>query len=241
MNTKMFKSFLFEAQNSFFRVLLRLRFPIKRKPKVSFLGNEYSGYWFPDCLINRRGTIWGVGLGKDSSFELILTQKGYKFFGFEPEKSCFKESLRQFADTDAVLYQYGLWDKTGEFKYSGENISIVNIFNSNKLSEEEIEIKSLWEVAKDLNLDSLVNPRILKMNIEGAEREILFKLTKYPLNFDVIIFQAEFLFHIGFIHFQKKIKAFFELNLILSKLLSAKWELVYFSRHQIILSRIELK
>jgi FkbM family methyltransferase len=241
MNAKMFKSFLFEAQNSFFRVLLRLRFPIERNSKVTFLGNDYSGYWFPDCLINRKGTIWGVGLGKDSSFELILTQKGYKFYGFEPEKSCFKDSLRQFADTDAVLYEYGLWDKTGKFKYAGENISIVNIFNLDKLSVEEIEIKSLWEVAKDLNLDSLAIPRILKMNIEGAEREILLKLTKYPLNFDVIIFQAEFLFHIGFIHFQKKIKAFFELNLILSKLLSTNWELVYFSRHQIILSRIELK
>jgi FkbM family methyltransferase len=237
----MFKTFLFEAQNSFFRVLLKLRFPIDKNTKVTFLGNEYSGYWFPDCLINRKGTIWGVGLGKDSSFELILMQKGYKFYGFEPENSCFKYSMQQFAGSDAMLYQYGLWDKTGKFKYAGENISIVNIFNSDKLSLEEIEIKSLWEVAKDLNLDSLTSPRILKMNIEGAEREILLKLAKYPLNFDVIIFQAEFLFHVGFIHFQKKIKAFLELNFVLSKLLSARWELVYFSRHQIILSRIELK
>lgn len=240
MNSKIFKSFLFEFQNSIFRVLLRLRYPIKKNTKVTFLGNHYSGYWFPDCLINRKGTIWGVGLGKDSSFELILMREGYKFYGFEPENSCFKESLRQFAGTDAVLYQYGLWDKSGKFKYTGENISIVNIFNTDKLSVEELEIKSLWEVAQDLNLDSLANPRILKMNIEGAEREILLNLVKYPLNFDVIIFQAEFLFHVGFIHFKQKVKAFFELNFILSKLLSTKWELVHFSRHQMILSRIEL-
>ena len=236
----MLKSFLFEAQNSFFRVLLRLRFPIKKNTKVTFLGNDYSGYWFPDCLISRKGTIWGVGLGKDSSFELFLTQKGYKFYGFEPENSCFKYSMQQFAGSDAMLYRYGLWDKTGKFKYAGENISIVNILNSDKLSLEEIEIKSLWEVAKDLDLDSLTSPRILKMNIEGAEREILLKFAKFPLNFDVIIFQAEFLFHVGFIHFRKKIKAFLELNFVLSKLLSTSWELVYFSRHQIILSRIEL-
>lgn len=236
----MLKIFLFEAQNSLFRVLLRLRYPIKKYTKVTFLGNDYSGYWFPDCLINRKGTIWGVGLGKDSSFELILTQKGYKFYGFEPENSCFNESLRQFADTNAVLYQYGLWDKTGKFKYAGDNISIVNIFNSNKLSVEEIEIKSLWEVAADLNLNSLPKPCILKMNIEGAEREILLKLAKDPLNFDVIIFQAEFLFHVGFFRFQQKMKAFFELNSILSKLFNTGWELVHFSRHQIILSRVEL-
>ena len=149
--------------------------------------------------------------------------------------------MQQFAGSDAMLYRYGLWDKTGKFKYAGDNISIVNILNSDKLSLEAIEIKSLWEVAKDLDLDSLTSPRILKMNIEGAEREILLKLAKFPLNFDVIIFQAEFLFHVGFIHFRKKIKAFLELNFVLSKLLSAGWELVYFSRHQIILSRIELK
>jgi FkbM family methyltransferase len=237
----MFKTFLFEVQNSFFRVLLRLRHPLNENPKVSFLGNNYSGYWFPDCLLERNGTIWGVGLGKDSSFELILTQKGYKFYGFEPENSCFNESLQQFTGTDALLHRYGLWDKTGKFKYAGENISIVNILKSGKLSIEEIEIKSLWEVATDLNLNSSAKPRILKMNIEGAEREILLRFAKDPLNFDVIIFQAEFLFHVGFIHFQQKIKAFFELNSILSKLSNAGWELVHFSRHQIILSRIELK
>jgi FkbM family methyltransferase len=231
------KSWLFEIQNSAFRLFLKLEFLRRRKTEFEFLGNSYSGYWFPTHLLDSKGTIWGVGLGKDSSFEKILAQRGFQFFGFEPEMSCYTISKKQFEDNSASIEHYGLWDRSGEFHYTGENISIVNIFGLKDQSNEKLAIRSLWDVAEEKLLISNPAPRILKLNIEGAEREILLRFLKEPLDFEVIIFQAEFLFHVGFKKILRKIKAYQELRTVLSGLKHLGWEIRDLSRHQITLIR----
>jgi FkbM family methyltransferase len=236
------KSLLFEFQNSLFRLFIKIEFLREdKKEKFEFLGNSYSGYWFPTNLIDSKGTIWGVGLGRDSSFEKILSQRGFHFFGFEPEVNCYLISKRQFEETSAILENYGLWDKSGEFHYTGENISIVNIFDLQDKSREKLVIRSLWDVAEEKHLLSHASPRILKLNIEGAEREILVRLLREPLDFEVIIFQAEFLFHIGFKKIMRKIKAYQELRTVLSGLNHWGWEIRNLSRHQITLIKSQGK
>lgn len=227
------KSFVFEFQNSIFRFLLKKKLRVSNSEPMVFLGNSYSGYWSPKHLINDRGTIWGIGLGHESSFEFELTKLGYNFVGFEPEFSCFTSSKKQFLSTDAVIENYGLWDKTGKFYYSGANISIVDIFNLNQKSDEPLDIRSLWDEAKLKDVTQQPKPRILKLNIEGAEREILLRFIEEPLDFDGIIFQAEFLFHLGFKRLQKKLSAFRELLVISRNLQSKGWRIAHFSRHQI--------
>jgi FkbM family methyltransferase len=237
LNLKRIKTGLFEAQNSVFRSLLSKRFPIQGDQKMQFLGNKYSGYWFPEDLMGTKGTIWGVGLGFDSSFELELLKLGFHFHGFEPEIKCFKASLVEFEGTPAVIENYGLWDKSGKFRYTGENISIVNIFKLDQESQVELTIKSLWDVAKEKRIANQQSPRILKLNIEGAEREILLRFINDPLAFDVVIFQAEFLFHIGFKRIREKINAYNELKKILNGFLKMDWQVVDLTRHQITVQR----
>ncbi len=235
MKIKKVKSTIFEVQNLIFRFLLKVEFLQQNKREFVFLGNNYSGYWFPKKMLDQKGTIWGVGLGRDSSFEKALVQRGYKFFGFEPEMNCFMISQSQFKENLATIENYGLWDKSGEFHYTGENISIVNIFDLKEQSSEKLVIRSLWDVAKEKDLNSNLAPRILKLNIEGAEREILKRLIIEPLEFEVIIFQAEFLFHIGFKRLKKKIKAYRELREILEGFQSLNLMIADLSRHQITL------
>jgi|694.fasta_scaffold88012_2 FkbM family methyltransferase len=237
MNIKKVKSKIFEIQNSIFRMLLKTEFVQHDTKEFVFLGNSYSGYWFPANMLDKKGTIWGVGLGRDSSFERELLQRGYSFFGFEPESNCYDISRKQFKGTEAVIENYGLWDKSGEFNYTGENISIVNIFGLQEQSKEKLVIRSLWEIAEEKSLSKNHSPRVLKLNIEGAEREILLRFLEEPLDFDVIIFQAEFLFHVGFKKIFRKIKAWNELRFILQRLHSHKWEVLNLTRHQITLIR----
>ena len=111
---------LFEFQNLIFRKKLQKKHLPKSNPNMVFIGNEYSGYWFPQDLVQEKGTIWGVGLGLDSSFEEELLKLGYTFCGFEPEIGCFNASLKQFSGSPATIENFGLWDKTGTFSYSGE-------------------------------------------------------------------------------------------------------------------------
>jgi FkbM family methyltransferase len=236
MSIRKVKSKIFEMQNSIFRVLLKTEFLQHDKKEFVFLGNSYSSYWFPTDMLDKKGTIWGgVGLGRDSSFEKDLLQRGYKFFGFEPEMDCYMTSRRQFDEPLATIENYGLWDKSGEFHYTGENISILNVFGLEEQSREKLVIRSLWDVAEEKDFDSNQAPRILKLSIEGAEREILMKLLREPLDFEVIIFQAEFLFHLGFKKVIRKINAYQELRTILNGMQFFGWEIANLSLHQITL------
>lgn len=234
-----FKTSLVEFQNNIYRKILAREFLSAIQIEHRFIGNTYSGYHFPSALIESKGTIWGVGLGRDSSFEFELMQQGYKFIGFEPEADCYQVSKNQFSGTNAELENYGLWDKTGSFSYTGENISIVNIFGLTQVSEDKLEIRSLWDTALEKNLEKNSRPRILKLNIEGAEREILLRFIKDPLDFEVIIFQAEFLFHIGFKRIWDKQRAYKELQLILRSLLKMEWVICHLSRNQVTLVKKE--
>lgn len=226
------KRALVEIQNNTYRKILVREFMSIKNIKHIHIGNDYSGYYFPKALLNSQGTIWGIGLGRDSSFELELIQKGFNVLGFEPEKNCFEVSQNQFKGTSAKLENYGIWDKTGSFSYTGDNISIVNIFGLAQESEVRLDIRSLWDVAREKDLKTNPRPRVLKMNIEGAEREILLRLTNDPLEFEVILFQAEFLFHIGFMKMRAKQKAYRELQFILRNLREKNWEICYLSRNQ---------
>lgn len=227
------KTSLVEIQNNIYREILAREFLPVNQIEHRFIGNNYSGYHFPKVLIESKGTIWGVGLGRDSSFEFELIRQGYTFFGFEPEADCYQVSQSQFNGTEAILENYGLWDRNGSYSYTGENISIVNIFRLTQESEEKLDIRSLWDIALEKNLENNLKPRILKLNIEGAEREILLRFINDPLDFEVIIFQAEFLFHLGFKRIREKQKAYRELQLALRSFLLIDWEICHFSRNQI--------
>ena len=75
----------------------------------------------------------------------------------------------------------------------------------------------------------------MKLNIEGAEKEILLKLVTEPLEFEAIIFQAEFLFHISFKRFREKWKSHKELQKIFYGFHNLGWIVEDISRHQITL------
>lgn len=235
MNTTKIKIWLFEFQNAGIRFLIQRKFLAKSEWEFERIGNEYSGYWFPTKYLDSKGTIWGIGLGLDSSFEVEMLRKGYKVLGFEPEKRCYEVSRQQLSSQNSTIFNFGLWDRNGQFKYTGDNISIVDIFNKGDYRDSYLDIRSLWEVAEELNLSSEKFPRVLRMNIEGAEREILLKLIDEPLSFDVIIFQAEFLFHLPFKSFRSRVKAINELKRILSEGEKNGWKMVAINRNQITL------
>ena len=164
--------------NDLLRKMIKTRF-YSNKTKMIFIGNNYSGYWFPEILLRKTGTIYGVGLGSDSSFEFELAKIGYVFWGFEPEYSSYVNSKLQFSNFNATIFNHGLSNINGNFVSRGDNFSIAKTYNHKPVNDQIFEIKSIWEVSESLELESAKTPRVLKMNIEGAEREILQKLCHF--------------------------------------------------------------
>jgi hypothetical protein len=232
------KIYLYDSQNKFLRALIKLRFSTG-KTKMIFIGNQYSGYWFPKTLLASKGTVYGAGLGADSSFEFKLVENGYYFFGFEPENSAYIISKSNFSGTNSRIFNYGLSNVSGNFISRGDNFSIADTYNYKHVNKQIFCIKSLWGVASDLKLLNSKKPRVLKMNIEGAEKGILQKLVSDPLPFDIIIFQAEFLFHLRFFEFKKRFYAFRELWVILKEFQQLNWSTIHVSKNQITISNLK--
>lgn len=241
MKTEMLKGKVFRLQNDFLIYFATRGLSYRNKCSMSFIGNDYSGYWYPDDLVDSAGTIWGVGLGMDSSFELELGQKGYRVLGFEPDPECFAAAKTEFSVIDSKIFNYGIWDKNGTFESFGTSISLVNIFENPLSNDDALEIRDIQEVARSLNFDNQLRPRVLKMNIEGAEFEILQSLVKEPLNFEIIMFQAEFLLHLSFFKFAKKIRSAFELRETIIEFHKRGYRLVHNYRNQFTLRLYNLE
>jgi len=77
------------------------------------------------------------------------------------------------------------------------------------------------------------------MNIEGAEKEILEKFITNPLPFQIVIFQAEFLFRLRFYQFYRRLNEFKNLWNILKNFQKIGYETVNISKNQITLFQIE--
>jgi FkbM family methyltransferase len=232
MGVEHLKKKVFRFQNSSLIALATLGLISRSEHSMSFIGNSYSGYWFLDEYVHSRGTIWGVGLGMDSSFETQLGKKGFKVFGFEPDKSCIAHAKVEFEGIDSKILPYGLWDRNGEFESYGQSISLFNIFENSGGNGDSLQIRDIHEISENLELNLQKSPRVLKMNIEGAEREILHSMISKPLNFEIIIFQAEFLLHLGFLNIGKKIRATAELRSILKGLARSGYLLVHTNQNQ---------
>jgi hypothetical protein len=239
MNKYIIKTIIYESLNDVLRKFIVIRFkPIN--PTMIFIGNEYSGYWFPETLVNEKGCIYGVGLGIDSSFEYELVQHGYAFYGFEPEQMSYLRSIEQFKNTNSRVFNYGLSNKNGNFISRGSNFSIAKTYDYKAANDQIFEIKSLWNVVETLELEAESHPRVLKMNIEGEEREILTNFISHPLSFEILIFQAEFLFHLKFFQFSRRFSAFRDLWRIIREFDKLGWKVVHISKNQITIAHKNL-
>ena len=209
------------------------------KLQFKYIGNSYSGYWFPEHLLNSRGTIYGIGLGLDSSFEQELVKKGYKFFGFEPEKESYLKSKQQFSDSKTEIYNFGIGTSDSYLYSRGSNYSIAKTYGHLPINKLLFQIRSLWSVCESLKLLESNEPRVLKMNIEGAEKEILEKFITNPLPFQIVMFQAEFLFHLRFYQFYRRSYEFNNLWNILKNFEKIGYKTVNISKNQITLYQLE--
>ena len=99
-------------------------------------------------MLRKIGTILGVGLGHDSSFELELVNIGYNFFGFEPDNSSYNKSKTQFNKYDSRVFNYVIGTVNAEVKSRGDNISISEIYNHLPVNSQILQIRSFWEVSQ---------------------------------------------------------------------------------------------
>lgn len=160
------------------------------------LGSDYGGWWVPSLVLKPGTTVISAGVGEDTTFDEALLSHGCTVWALDPTpRACDYVRLR--AEAGALngqfhFYPVGLWhrDETLRF-YAPVNPvhvshSILNVQATNSWFEAEC-----WSLAHLLQTVNLRTIDVLKMDIEGAEINVLFGMLASPLRPRVICVELD--------------------------------------------------
>ncbi|WP_328212080.1 FkbM family methyltransferase [Brevibacillus centrosporus] len=123
---------------------------------------------------------------------LKMAERGATVYAFEPNPNMFQILKSRFIhNTNVICINKGVWDKNDRMRlylYPGSNTDPINhayassIFGNNPIIDPnlyvEIEVIDLTEFIKNLNR----RIKLLKIDIEGAEFELLEKMIALDLH-----------------------------------------------------------
>ena len=164
-----------------------------KMPGVTYLGSVYGGYAVPVELVRGRIGL-SFGAGEDISFEVMLASKfGATIHIYDPTPRAVEYCRGVVSEVDAkwdgqlFIHPYGVWSecKTERF-YAPSNPEHVShsIVNLQDTSEHfDAECLSPEEILNRLGLEKLP---FVKLNIEGAEYEVIKAMFERDIKPDVV-------------------------------------------------------
>ena len=163
------------GKDFFYRTTIKLN-------NIERLGSKYGGWWiYPKPIQSKRATVFSFGLGEDISFDLTIIQKyKAKVYGFDPTPKSLQYVKSINTGRNFFLYEYAISNKDGELIFNlpmnDEHVSgsFIDIKSKKRII---VKAKRLQTILKDLD----VEPNeidILKMDIEGAEYDVIKDIIK---------------------------------------------------------------
>ncbi len=173
------------------------------------IGSDYGGWYIPKGYLNENSICYCAGAGEDISFDAGIAEKyNSQVYIFDPtprakehfiqltEKTKNGESFWHSEGTYDIsaknlknfhYLDYGLWHEEKIMKfYSPGNPAHVShsITNLQKTSEYfEAQVKRLSNIMNEFNHNSL---DLLKLDIEGAEYDVIDSVFEDNLNIHII-------------------------------------------------------
>ena len=159
-------------------------------------GSRYGHWTIPANLLNEKSICYLVGAGEDISFDLAVDQiYGCEIHIFDPTPKSIKfvrHAIKTLHDRRIFLHEKGLWNKKESIAfYQPENEkhvshSIVNLQHNDK--SIELPVDRLSSIMEDLGHSSI---DLLKLDIEGAEYEVINSIWEDKLNIRAIAIEFD--------------------------------------------------
>lgn len=168
------------------------------KPTVSvnkkWYGNDYGGFYVCQDLINANSIVYSFGIGEDISFDIeLINNHNCRVFAFDPTpKSINWVKGHEKLPAKFLFLEYGLADKTGSADFflpkntdhvSGSLVMQDYVDDTNKIS---VNMKSIRDIVEQLDHDHI---NVLKMDIEGAEYNVLNDILSTSIEIDQILIE----------------------------------------------------
>lgn len=233
-----FKQFLVSIQNLLVikYVTFRLNNFLNKK-NFTRLGTYYGGWWISNQILeNARlvgGTCISCGIGNDVSFDEAMLRNNFKIIALDPLKdSCNYANVQLSIYKNKEILNLGIWTRSGGISFNAPKIKEHNswsITNSHKGNIEEkvsFQCITLKELIKLSRIDSSMPNLILKMDIEGAELELLNDIASLEVKFDMLCIELDCLSLIPFLNFKSRFRNSVKVRKEIHKLKSSGYQLV---------------
>jgi FkbM family methyltransferase len=159
---------------------------LKTRPEIEVplvrLGSDYGGWVVcTSAGLGPDSTVYSVGLGEDASFDLALIKHfGCKVFCFDPTPKSVAWAERQSFPDKFRFYPWGLAGSDGYMTFGAPSRADHVSYSAMKAVGPAIKCKvyRLSTIMAELNHSHV---DLLKMDIEGAEYEVIEDITKSDL------------------------------------------------------------
>ena len=158
------------------------------------IGSQYGGWVVPTGLIKPTAICYCAGVGEDITFDLgIIERFSCQVFAFDPTPRAKKYVEKTVSKNPKFnFYDIGLWSQDSRQKFFVPSNpryvshSIVNLKGTKKFFEARC--KRLSTIMQGLNHEKI---DLLKIDIEGAEHEVLQSIVEDELDIKVICVEFE--------------------------------------------------
>jgi len=181
------------------------------------LGTNYGGWFIPENIlhaIDKKRVLVSGGLGHDVSFDKILLEKGFEIIGLDPLSECCDFARKELGDSKSVsIIEKGLWTNSGNIDFfppknkTHDSWSITNTQSALPQEATTFKVISLTDLIREYPSIGNSDFSMLKLDIEGAESEIMKKLFTSDYKFDFVGIEMDFLSLIPFLAIKRRLRA----------------------------------
>ena len=171
--------------------------------QLSRLGSAYGGWWVPKYMLNdseSKKICISAGLGHDVTFDKEILEFGFDVIGLDPivEPFAFAESeLKAFSGYKGL--NVGLWSSSGRQQFfrprnpDHDSWSATNAQHTSEIDSISFNVISLEDLIQENPNIRDAELRILKMDIEGAESEVIQTISGLSLPFHYLAIEMDYL------------------------------------------------
>lgn len=186
LGNKLFEFFIlvqsFGKKNEYIYIINNSLFYIRKNTSDKFTVDEIWKHNIYNIQIKKDDMVvdLGANIGAFTIFAAKIALNG-KVFAFEPERSNYQQLVKNIDLNklkNSFPYKLGVAHKkcTLPLFLSNENKGAASIYESHSEKKEKINCMILEEIFKLCNIENI---DILKMDIEGAEYDVLFSTPKH--------------------------------------------------------------
>jgi FkbM family methyltransferase len=151
---------------------------------VEFHGTEYGGFAILRDSLSSSSVVWSCGIGEDASFDTsVIAKYGCTVHGFDPTPRSIAWVRANVTDSRFQLHESAISDNDGTLRlYLPRETDWVSasLVSGDHTRGEHIDVptRRLGAIRRELGV-----PDVLKMDIEGAEYNVLRDLLTGPAPF----------------------------------------------------------